>query len=223
MSILDKIDRVICLTLDKRYEMALQLKEQVKSTLGLNTELFVAGDGKSGLKYDRIDERELPPMDKNYSTTYPTWSARPNAYNAWKCHKAIFEKCKSNENLLLLEDDSELSEDFHSHVTNVEHFFANNPWDMIYFGCYHHMSIKTEDDSVIRMNGGGGFHGVLITPQIRSILLNWPPYGPYDWLMGRLHPYHNCYAIYPSIINQRSGFSFVEGCNLDKPPRDKLC
>lgn len=221
MSILNKIDRAICLTLDKRYEIAQELQAQCKEK-NIDVELFVAGSGARPLKYNYIDGDELPPITP-YTTNYPTWLARPNAYNAWQSHKGIFEMCKPNENLLLLEDDSELSEDFDELVAKTDSFFNENPWDMVYFGCYHFNSLDTSSADVKKMNGGGGFHGVLITPKIRDILLTWSPIGPYDWITGQyLHQYHNCYAIYPSIINQRSGFSFVEGSNLDKPDRYKL-
>lgn len=220
MSILNKIDRSICLTLDKRHEMATELQTQCK-TKGINVELFVAGDASKSLKYDYVDGDELPPRTP-YTTNYPTWLNRPNAYNAWQCHREIFKRCKKGENLLLLEDDSELSEDFDEMVAKVDPFFAENPWDMIYFGCYHFNSLDTSSPDVKRMNGGGGFHGVLITSKIITTLLGYPPYGPYDWITGQHHQYINAYAIYPSIINQRSGFSFVEGSNLDKPDRYKL-
>jgi hypothetical protein len=150
MSILNKIDKVVCLTLDKRYEMALELKEQIKS-IGLDMQTFIVGVGNRSLKYDYIDSDELPPMHEAYSTTYPTWSARPNAYNAWKCHREIFLKCKPTENLLLLEDDSQLSDDFMEMVAKVDPFFESNPWDMIYFGCYHHMSLDTHDPNIKRI------------------------------------------------------------------------
>lgn len=219
--ILSKIDRAICLTLDKRYDMACQLQEQCKEK-GINIELFIAGSGSKPLKYDYIDSEELPKRTP-YSTDYPTWFARPNALNAWNCHREIFLRCKENENLLLLEDDSELSEDFLEMIEKTEDFFNNNHWDMVYFGCYHFNSLKTEHPNIMKMNGGGGFHGVLISGHVRKELLSFPPIGPYDWIVGKyLHQYYNCYAIYPSIINQKSGFSFVEGCVLNKPDRTKL-
>lgn len=219
MSILAKIDKAICLTLDKRYEMALELQAQFKPK-GIDVELFIAGGGAKPLKYDFIDSDEIPPRDRNYSIDYPTWYARPNAFNAWKCHREIFLRAKGN--LLLLEDDSVLSDDFDEILANTNEFLSVNPWDMVYFGCYQDgKSTKTSHPNVLKLGGAGGFHGVLMNQKIIKNLLNWPPYGPYDWITGTyLHQYYNCYAIYPCIINQRSGFSFVENCNLEKPPRD---
>lgn len=221
MSILNSINRVICLTLDKRIEIATELKEQCASKC-LDVELFIAGGGAKPVKYDYIDSDDLPPRTP-YTTTYPTWLNRPNAFNAWQCHREIFKRCKKGENLLLLEDDSELSDDFNELIEKTNPFFTKNKWDMIYLGCYHFNSKRTDDENVMRMNGGGGFHGVIIKANIIENLLRWDPIGPYDWITGQyLHQYHPCYAIYPSIINQRSGFSYVEGSNLDKPDRYKL-
>ena len=70
------------------------------------------------------------------------------------------------------------------------------------------------------MNGGGGFHAVIITRYVAEILLTFDAIGPYDWICGQyLHDTVDCYAIYPAVINQISGYSFVENSSLVKPSR----
>ena len=72
----------------------------------------------------------------------------------------------------------------------------------------------------MKLHGSGGWHGVLLRKKIMEELVNAIPIGPYDWQMGEFyHNRYNCYGIYPSIISQKSGFSYVENSNLDKPSR----
>jgi hypothetical protein len=68
---------------------------------------------------------------------------------------------------------------------------------------------------------GGGTHGVLISRNILDWAVKLRPIGPFDWIFSLAQPQLQCYVIYPSIITQRSGFSYIEGGMLDKPDRYK--
>lgn len=220
---LNKID-VKCLVLDKRYNDWLGLQKQCNEA-GFYPVPFVCGDGSNkNLSYNRIDDNELPPRF-THSTTYPTWWARPNAYNAWKAHRAMMEdSVKHNRDLLILEDDAELSSDFNEIFNSkpVQEFYDSNYWDMLYLGWYSngHLS-NTWYDFVYRMNGGAGFHGVILKLDFMKDLIKTNPIGPFDETCGRLQKNNviNAFAIYPAIINQKSGFSYVENSNLEKPDR----
>lgn len=213
------------LVLDKRLQDWPAIKSQFMD-YGLSVRLFLAGGSEPYPKdtYDHIDINELPPIYSN-SIDYPTWFLRPNAYNAWLSHKKILEQTLNEgfDHVLIIEDDSFIENDFKEVLTKVTPFFEQNKYDMVYFGGYHYNGSweHTSNENVIKLRGSGGWHGVLITKPVIELLLTFKPIGPYDWICGKyIHHVFDCYAIYPSIISQKSGFSFVEGHDLVKPARD---
>ena len=120
-SIINSINRAVCLTLDKRINLYDSIKDQA-SKYNIKTEIFLCGDGSLDLKYDHIDIKELPPVyDK--SIRYDHWYTI-NAYNAWLCHRKIMQKAYEDgcENLLMLEDDIEFEEDFDEVLSKAEPF-----------------------------------------------------------------------------------------------------
>lgn len=219
MSILYKIDSTVVLTLDKRVEMVKPLLNSL-SELGLKPQSFNVG--KTGT--DHTDVNELPPKLPK-STNYPTWWASPNAYNAWLSHEKILRKAYQDgvENLLLVEDDAFLENDFKEILKSIEPTLEKTQWDMLYFGCYNYEGswTKTDNKNLLRLNGSGGWHGVLLKRNVIAELLNFPPIGPYDWICGKyIHPIFSCYAVYPCIISQLDQiYSNVEQTVLTKPSR----
>jgi hypothetical protein len=218
-----KIDMATCLVLDKRIDMGRKVVEQARQ-YDIDVNLFIAGDGYHDLTYDHIDSNDLPPRYQQ-SLSYPSWTNRPNAYNAWKSHTKIIHSAleKDAQTLLMLEDDVIFENDFADIVNNVSDFFNNNPWDMIYFGWYSHNHLQEiGQENICRMMGGGGFHGVMLNRYMMEELASVPPLGPYDYITGVFyHANINAYAIYPSVISQQSGYSYVEGGILEKPDRYK--
>lgn len=220
--------RAICLTLDKRLRYAENyIVPEFKNRLNIDVELFIAGDGLSVCRpYDYIDDPLSLPCRFEKSTTYPTWFARPNAYNAWKAHRAIFEKviASGDERFLLLEDDVYIENDFEDILGNELDNLALS-YDMLYLGSYnsskHGITIQPNLLGLPRLSDAGGFHAVILTKRIIKRLLELPPYGPYDWIASRyIHGTgYNCVALTPSIITQKDGFSYVEGHELIKPHR----
>jgi hypothetical protein len=227
--VLSKVERAYALVLDKRWEYVPQLIANFNvMDLWHKCRLFIAGDGSnSKLTYDHIDVSG-PPMRYSNSTDYPTWWARPNAYNAWLCHKKIFEEsyAAGYKYILLMEDDAVVEQDFHEILAKVEPTLEQLDWSMLYFGAYHYQgsSFPTASSNLLKANGCGGFHGVIIRRDvIAEFVHNYNhPIGPWDWVTGRyIHSTYNCYTIYPGIINQRDGIhSYVEDTILHKPPRD---
>lgn len=222
MGLVSNIELAKVLLLDKRYHFWPELLSQCQS-VGINPEAFVVGRGQKYL-YDYEDTDEIPPQ-LPASTSYPSWW-KAQTYNAWKSHKKIFEEAKSKNvnNLLLMEDDAFIESDFQNIVDYVEPFFEKYNWDMIYFGCYAQPYVYTctENKHVVRVNGCGGFHGVLMKRRIIEELLKFDPISPYDEIAHRyLHNIFDCYAINPCIISQRDNiFSEVEGTVLHKPSRN---
>lgn len=222
---------VRCLVLDKRIEQWKKLNESLLA-IGIECKPFIAGSGTE-LKVDLVDTNEYPPIYPS-TTTYPTWRNRPNAFNAWKAHRAIFQSHleSDKEYLLLLEDDAVIFNDDFSTLINSNSFcqwIISSKLDMFYFGWYsngHLHDINREkmcigDLEIKRFIGGAGFHGVLIRSSLVKYLASLPPIGPYDWIAGFLQEAGliTAYAVYPSVIMQASGHSYVEGHHLDKPDR----
>ena len=222
--LIQQIQRATCLTLDKRIDWATSVIPAA-AKYGIDVELFIAGDGTNpDISYNHIDLNELPPLYPQ-SLNYPSWTTKPFAYNAWQCHTKIIRQAQQDGigNLLMLEDDIFFEEDFIEILDKIEDFFNSNAWDMIYFGWYSSGHLKeTDNEHVYRMMGGGGFHAVLLSRYMIECLSDVPPLGPYDFITGVFfHQNINAYAIYPSIISQRNGFSNVEQGTLDKPDRYK--
>ncbi len=227
--VLSKVERAYALVLDKRWDFVPQIIANFNVLdLWHKCRLFIAGSGSNEkLTYDHIDTKDLPPRYPN-STDYPTWWARPNAYNAWLCHKKIFEEAYAAgyKYILLMEDDAVVEKDFSEILAKVETTLDEIDWSMLYFGAYHYQgsSSPTNNPHLLKANGCGGFHGVIIRRDVIAELVHNfnQAIGPYDWLVGRyLHCMYNCYTIYPGIINQRDNIhSYVEDQILHKPPRD---
>jgi GR25 family glycosyltransferase involved in LPS biosynthesis len=222
--------RTICLTLDKRIKYAESyIVPEFKNRLNLDVELFIAGDGLSVQRpYDYIDDPLSLPMRFERSTNYDTWFTRPNAYNAFKAHRAIFEKviADGDERFLLLEDDVYIEEDFEQIIgDNLDELTKVLDYDMLYLGSYNASKVgQIKSPNLLylpRLSNVGGFHAVILTKQVIKRLLEIPPYGPYDWIASRyIHGnIFNCLAVNPSVITQKDGFSYVEGHELRKPHR----
>lgn len=234
MSIINEVECTKVLVLDKRLEWYSQIEKQLKA-VGLKPDMFLAGDGYTAKDSDywfkQYDFQDLgtkykPPLLPG-SIQYATWFNRVNAYNAFYCHNLMMRRAldEGHNNLMIIEDDIMVEEDFLEIVGKCEDFFANNEWDMIYFGAYHKNTTEKITEEILKVKGSGGWHGVLMKKNIMEELVPYSqnPIGPYDWICGQhIHQKYNCYAIYPSVISQRSCYSHVEGHHLDKPSRYML-
>lgn len=213
--------KAYCLTLDKRISNFGKICQDALD-LGIEVQPFICGEGHLDLKYDHIDQNVTPPVyDK--STWYQSWWDKPNAYNAWLCHKKMINLAleSGEKEVLFLEDDIRFEYDFERIWGDTKQVLDKMQWDMIYLGWYSNGNLVDEKihPNIFRMNGGGGFHGVLIKRHMLKYMKELPAYGPLDWCMGQVHSQFSCYAIYPSIINQEDGFSYIEGHHLTKPDR----
>lgn len=222
--LLEQIKSAQCLVLDKRINLFHDLKWDL-SEKGICLQPFIAGDGSNkDLEYDHIDTKELPPRYQQ-SINYATWWNRPAAYNAWLSHKKMMEQTLHDgyDHILIIEDDAFIEKDFDEILLKTELFWLDNTYDIVYFGCFLNEQKwePTSNENVLRVQRCGGLHACLLTKPIIEELLKFPPIGPYDWILSeyKFHEVFKSYAIYPSIISQRSGYSFVEESNLDKPSR----
>lgn len=223
------ITQAHCLVLDKRIHEFPRIRDEWKN-LGIKVDPFYCGDGITipSYMYNHIDSLILPPILKD-TIMYPTWLNRPNAFNAWLCHQKILTKfvetSHEKDNVLLLEDDSVVEPDFEEILEKAFVTDDLDSFDMLYLGCYNFAGsyYKTVNRHVIRLNGSGGFHGVVINHKVAKVLIEFPPIGPFDWIAGKLHNIYKSMAIYPCIVSQKDGiFSHVEGSVLNKPSRYNL-
>lgn len=216
------IDAAFCLLLDKRADFWPELNRSF-SNVGITLNKFLVGDGKlfPREEYNHIDIEELPPI---YPTTnmYPSWTNKPNAYNAFLSHRKILEYAyvKNLNNIMIVEDDVKIEDDFTEILSKATDFLDTHNVDMLYLGAFHHNNTELVSNNVLKLKQSGGFHAVIISKKIIKLLLSFLPLGPYDWLAEQyIQEKYDCYAIYPSIVSQKDGYSFVESSNLTKPSR----
>jgi hypothetical protein len=214
------VDLAYCLLLDKRYERWRYIQPAVSQYFNVSPHLFMVGSDPTFI-HDHEDTNELPSRFSN-STNYPTWYARPNAFNAFKSHKKIIGKAQdiNAKNLLIVEDDIKIEDDFSEVIAYAEKDIPPD-WDMIYFGSYQNKTSFTRiSDNLLRVHGCAGWHCVLIRNTLFQILYRAFPLGPYDEICGRfIHPHYKCYSIYPPVVTQQDGWSYVENQHLSKPDR----
>lgn len=235
---LDFVKSATCLVLDKRIDQAFELQEQFENLFpDKQFKPFLAGNHllnlDEGFDYNRIDSNELPPIFHN-TTSYATWRNKPGAFNAWKCHAQIFmEFLWTNEKYLwLMEDDCVFTEDTKE---ILEAFDYRLNWDGysrfggLYLGYYSNGNVQDWGmDPIRQVNGVAGFHSVILHREVIKRILhdtNYLPIGPFDEYTQKYHARPNFspfYCVYPQVCLQRSGYSYVEQGNLEKPDRFKI-
>lgn len=214
------IDRAVCLTLDKRIKYARELCKDAK-IYDIDLQLFIAGNGQYDLFYDHIDGTDLPPMipGKSLQEGIYTWYQSPEMYNAFLCHKEIITKAYNDgvEVLLMMEDDAVFADDFDHIIEQVDEYFQNNNWDVIYLGSYvlhKDANIKMAPHIYQMIDDIGGFHGVIMKRRVMEIAKDFQPYETMDGLFchSGFQEKFDMYFIDPSIINQKAGYSCTAGC-----------
>lgn len=207
-NILEFVSCAICLTLDTREKLALNLISNYKK-YGVDLKPFVVGDGNILKNYNQINSNDIPPMEnfyKNYSL-----KDRIRAYNCWKSHRQILEyfvnNFKEKDTLLLVEDDGIIIENHIHLVQKTCKFLQNTKCDMLYLGC-NNKDLRfnfTKHPNLLKLNyNTGGWHSVIISHKICKLLLTFPPITSFDDICAKfIQPKFDCYAIYPSIVIQQ--------------------
>lgn len=229
-------DKVVCLVVDKRIADWPQTREECLKR-DLPVEPFFCGNGKDltlGM-YNHIDI--IPP--ERPRTSYPAFRDKPNSYNAFLCFKKIIQGAvdhnkvvaemeavvnkplvplKKIENLLLFEDDL-LFKDNYAHILSSakQQLTGHKPFDILYLGANHKFA-KTEriSPNLLKVDGSGCFHAVCLRDTVFQAILDLEIINPIDGEVARLlHKRFNCLSINPSIVGQKSGFSYCENRNVD--------
>jgi hypothetical protein len=201
----------VCLTIDKRADHREPLRESFAQH-GLGVEFFQAGDGKlEDYRYDHVD---VEPPSRSGT---PAWANRANSFNAYLCFKKILTRARDEDwsSVLLLEDDAVITDVFDDVLREAveEMQRSGNAPDALYLGA-NHTFCRTEllSPHVLRLNGSGCFHAVVLYRAIFQDVLDLPMSGPIDSVVGKmLHRPRQCYAVWPSIVLTRPGFSYCEG------------
>lgn len=204
-----------CLVIPERLEYYNSYIQPKCTELGINVKRFLVGE-------EIRDGNQLPPR-LDYSTDYPTWFSSPRPLNALRAHQMMlrYAMAENLNEVLFLEDDIVFGENMGEGIYEEWQPELFKSYDMIYFGSYNANKLTNTYISPhlikLNKNGCGGFHGVLIKKTLFERLSNLICYGPLDWMCQQsIHPIYNCYAVSPSLINQKSGFSYIENCDLEK-------
>lgn len=174
----------------------------------------VCGKGKLNIEYDIIDPIEIPDYWKN-----GPFGKLENSYCAFLAFKWIINDAIKNnyQKIMILEDDFEFTDDFDNILNRAREQSKNIDWDMLYFGANHTWSpTKQISPNLLKIYGSLCWHAVALKNTVFSEILSWIPDEPIDKKAADiLHNKFNCYAIWPSIILQKAGYSNVEGKTRD--------
>ena len=235
MSLFDDLT-IRCLVIEERYPYYKDyIEPEFRKRFGIQVRPFFALkkpnptlERESAGQF-RLDTDDRPPIFP-YSTNYPTWVNKPNAYQCWQCHKEILLSSQK-ENLsrvMLIEDDIFFEKDTEEVLKKFENDFyqisSDSQFNMIYLGAYNKQREENRQitDNLIEVKSVGGFHAVILHKRIIDRLLKFEPYGPFDEISSRFvtKAFSGCFAVNPSIISQLDdNYSFIEEQVLKKPSR----
>ncbi|MAF25667.1 hypothetical protein CL634_08875 [bacterium] len=222
-----KIDKALCLCLDKRYEEWHDLWQQCEGR-GIEFDPFVVGDGLifSVEKYGRIDDR-YPPVE-NFS--YGNDITKIRHCNALLSHQSMIRRALDEgvERVLLLEDDAYFTDRYDDVLDKLSDQIEELDYDMLYLGWWvgdendewnEEIERAYNEDGAVGIehvrdapgHNVGGLHGVLVHERILKIIATLPPSDPVDCQLNRLlHKNAQTYFVKPKIIHDKGIFSNCE-------------
>lgn len=214
---LSYFDKTVVLNVDKRYKSQEYISSELNRHGVKNLSFFVVGDGQilEKDKYDKVNEQP--------STAWLNggFSKLHNSYNAFLSYKDIIKQAKSEgvKNLLLFEDDIEFRANSEALLHITLNMFIKNmlpAFDLLYLGANHTWAkTKIITPNILQVFGSVCWHAIAVNERLFDEILTWPIEKPIDDKAKELHWKYNCYAIWPSIVIQKPGFSNVEGRFVD--------
>tara|TARA_R110002020_G_scaffold294805_9_gene510544 strand:+ start:1416 stop:2126 length:711 start_codon:yes stop_codon:yes gene_type:complete len=233
-----KIDKALCLCLDKRHEEWHELWKECEKR-DIEFDPFLVGDGQmfSVEKYGRIDDR-YPPVE-NFG--YGTGLSKHNHCNALLSHQSMIRKVLAEhedvERVLLLEDDAYFTSRYEDVLEKLSDQIEDLDYDMLYLGWWigneddewnEEVERAYNEDGVVGIDYVrdapekkiGGLHGVVVHRRILEIIATLPPSAPVDCQLNRLlHKNAQTYFVKPKIIHDKGIFS---NCEQNVIERKKL-
>lgn len=144
----------------------------------------------------------------------------PGEAGAFLSHFEVLQYAANSrlDNILVLEDDVELADDFDWHFDmNIRK--VPKDWDMIYFGGNHEDPPEVLEDGLLKCTRTFAIHCVGIrwsayAPLINACMANQFSV-PIDYLYAELHKHMNVYAFSPAMAFQRVGYSDIQNSVVD--------
>jgi hypothetical protein len=231
------IDSAWVLHLDKRWKensgIVVQLQNDINKYLGLELNIFFAGDGSvSEIDYDHIDSKD--PNLWNFLVRPAQHSFIFHA-NAFLCHKKIFNRILKdltindyNKKFLICEDDAYLINNRWNSLSEEGWDFINNgDYDVLFLGWQGKENPGDSDDmeraeTYYQWTGQGnierctkdgpkisGLHGIVMNGYAIDHLSRINK-GPVDSYINEYMLDMEVYYIRPKIIGSKAGFSYCE-------------
>lgn len=228
------IDTAYCLCYDKRWQEnsgpVVQLQLDVKEYLGLDLQLFWAGDGNiPEIDYDHID---IPKEQCAQFLDRPAEHSMKGHGNAFLCHRKMFWRVYMGnyERVLFLEDDAYFIKDRWKSLRQEQlDFIKNGDYDGLYLGWQGRECANDSDDmeriehrylslgtiGFARCEIGGpkisGLHGMVMTKKFIEQIMQVNNEGPMDHYIGSyMVGQFDLHYIRPKIIGSKAGFSYCE-------------
>lgn len=210
-------DRIVCLLLDKRDFNRELISVDLGRYFSGEIQYFRVGEGKIFPKetYGHINVE--PPKRSGYRA----WKDRPNSYNAFLSFREIIKQAVIDNvtSLLILEDDAVSVDALPLHLPSAltELPVIDPEWELLYLGANHTFSRTVPvSDTLLRLNGSGCWHAVLLHARSFPLILDLSLLGPIDGEVAKkVHPRGHSYAVWPNLVWTRPGYSHCEGFEVD--------
>ncbi|MBM0492746.1 hypothetical protein GNZ06_18085 [Aeromonas jandaei] len=200
--------RIYVINLERSTERRVRITKYL-SAMGIDFEFFSAIDGRSMPINGYNDKRRI--TEKGH----PLTSGEKGVFAS---HRALWEQCVLlQENLLILEDDVDFSDDFLTAIEFLDDIasrydyvrLGRGPLKKIpVFGAYYHIrnGISLEKNTLVKyLRGPSCCHGYILSPAAAGMFLRhsetW--WWPVDDYMDSEYIHHVCdYGIEPPIVLQ---------------------
>lgn len=200
MTVNDFFDRVFCINLDSRPDRW-QQSSMLFQQLGIDVERIPAVQGTA----------------TNLNWPFPL---KAGAIGCSMSHLFALKYAKqlSLKNFLILEDDVEFVEDFNYKFDIVIDQVPSN-WDILYLSGNHHLgpNLRQVAADIWQCEYTLATHSIAINHSVFDYFINTiiDLTKPCDVHYAESHRSFNAYVVQPHLTGQRSGFSDVEGINVD--------
>lgn len=186
----------------------------------------------------RLLDRLVPLIDylKSIDLDYFTYSAIKNydgKLGLLLTMEKLLNECifEGYSSVMILEDDAHfLSNNFKENLDDYTNQLPEN-FDMCYLGVnLFEDNVQSYSPNLIKLHSGYATHAIIYSKKglrkaLEAIISKKHNHLPLDEIMvRRVQNEGNCYAVFPMLVSQKSGFSDIEGreVNYDKFLTDRF-